>query len=53
MNSEREELARDIFIADNSNSPDPAAEWETAPRRRYAYEIADGLLARGYRKEQP
>lgn len=49
MNNERNELAREIFIADNSDSPDPAAEWEIR-RAQYAYEIADGLLTAGYRK---
>lgn len=50
----RDELARDIFVADNSNHPDAAAEWEdpdlTTPIA-YAYDIADGLIAAGYVKE--
>lgn len=50
--SARDELARDIFVADNSNAKDPAANWQEGPAsiRDYAYAIADGLLAAGYRK---
>jgi len=50
--NERDELARDIFMADNSNAKDPATEWRDAPAsvKDYAYAIANGLLAAGYRK---
>lgn len=56
--NERDELAREIFMADNSASPDPAHEWEMTTRHNpaystYAYEIADGLIAAGYRKQEP
>ncbi|MFT4471410.1 hypothetical protein ACMX2H_16020 [Arthrobacter sulfonylureivorans] len=48
--SARDELARAIFMADNSNAPDPAAEWEFAParHREYAFKIASTLIAAGY-----
>ena len=55
--SARDDLARLIFITDNANAKDPAAEWEAAVARlrigkfddltQYAYAIADGLLAAG------
>jgi hypothetical protein len=50
--SARHELARDIFIADNSNAKDPAAEWQDAPAsvKDYTYAIANGLIAAGYVK---
>jgi len=46
----RNALARLIFMADNSNAPDPEAEWRDAPARQktYAYNIADALIAFGY-----
>ena len=53
--SARDDLARLIFITDNANAKDPAAEWEgaladdaiRAASTDYAYAIADGLLAAG------
>ena len=56
-NTEREELARDIFLADNSKHPAADIEWGALHAARitsgtsYAYNIADGLIAKGYRKE--
>lgn len=54
-NTEREELALDIFLADNGNIPEASLrqDWDEWPRqcRPYAYNIADGLIAKGYRKE--
>ena len=52
MKHEREELARDIFIADNFLIPTAASSWEWADDENvtYAYAIADGLIAKGYRK---
>lgn len=53
-NEQREHLARDVFLVDNSNAPEDMmlAEWErlTHHRRAYAYNIAEGLLAKGYTK---
>ena len=53
--SARDELAREIFIADNSNAKDPAAEWLDAPAsvKDYAFAIANGLIAAGYVKAEP
>lgn len=49
--SARDELAREIFIADNAKHRDQAAaEWATGERPEYVYGIADGLLAAGYGK---
>lgn len=50
----REELARDVFLADN-DSFDCTDDWKTMDPagRTYAYGIADGLLARGYGKVKP
>ena len=54
--TQRDDLARDIFIADNSAHPNAGAEWDAftdiggACGGDYAYDIADGLLAAGYRK---
>lgn len=56
MSTQREELARDIFVADNSSIPSAGDEWDTfcavidAPLSHYAYGIADGLITKGYRK---
>ena len=55
--SARDDLARLIFITDNANAKDPAAEWEDAAARgplggrEYAYAIADGLLTAGWTQE--
>lgn len=51
--SARDELARDIFLADNVNAPAGLmeAEWDgNKGDETYAHMIADGLLAFGYRK---
>jgi hypothetical protein len=57
----REDLAKLIYTTDNSNAPDPDAEWRRAQRHstilgrvdaEYAYQIADGLIAAGYRKSK-
>ncbi|GAA3705745.1 hypothetical protein GCM10023081_47020 [Arthrobacter ginkgonis] len=55
MSTEREDLARAIFIADNANAPDAAREWDWADDEKvaYAFAIADGLIAAGYRKAAP
>ena len=48
----RERLARDIFLADNSNAPEEQMlkDWDDPViRPDYAYVIADGLIAKGYR----
>lgn len=44
------ELARRVFMIDNSNAPDPAKEWDNAPAayRDYAFSIAKGLLDAGF-----
>ena len=49
----RTQMARLIFIADNAGAPDPNKEWTEAEayHRQYAYNIADGLIAAGYKKE--
>ena len=50
------DLARDIFLADNSNAPAGMMEkeWDAEPTKfSYAHMIADGLLAAGYGKVQP
>lgn len=53
-NTEREELALDIFLADNGSIPEDSLrqDWAAEPEthRPYAYNIADGLIAKGYRK---
>lgn len=51
--NERDELARDIFLADNSGTSEQVmlADWVTFENLRpYAYNIADGLIAKGYTK---
>jgi hypothetical protein len=53
--SDRDELAKDIFMSDNCRSLDPEREWEEFFGKHkevptYAHFIADGLLAAGYRK---
>lgn len=48
----REQMARDIFLADNSNLSEESAlkDWnDPVIRPDYAYVIADGLIAKGYR----
>lgn len=54
MSTERDTLARDIFLADNSNARPGLMEqeWDADPTKYlYAYNIADGLIAKGYRKQ--
>lgn len=49
----REELARDIFLADNSKCAEEImlADWAHPDHHYpYAYVIADGLIAKGYGK---
>ena len=52
--SARDELALDIFLADNSNIPEgellKAWDEEAGHLRPYAHGIADGLIAKGYSK---
>ena len=53
--SARDELARLLFIADNSDAPEPDHEWEMTIRHnpghaQYAYVQADAILAAGYSK---
>jgi hypothetical protein len=44
--TDREELAKLLFMADNNGAPDPAAEWEAArPSQRHPYHhMADALI---------
>lgn len=53
--SERDELAKLLFTTDNGRMKDPEGEWLAAePRHRaYVYDMADALLAAGYRKTEP
>ena len=54
----RDELARDIFAADNYKMPTEQAHAEWAewikgsvdPKQNYCYEIADGLLSAGWKR---
>ena len=55
--SARDELARDIFLADNANGPEEQMlkDWAITKQDRpiavsYCYAIADGLIAKGYGK---
>ena len=53
--NEREELAWNVFRADNTNAPTDIAEaeWDRIKgNETYAHMIADGLLAAGYRKAE-
>ena len=54
MSTQRDELAREIFLADNHNIRTIAVqEWaqnERPDRPEYVYGIADGLLAAGWTK---
>ena len=51
--SARDELAKLLFITDNSGALDPEMEWRTAEPeyQDYAYKLADAALAAGYKKE--
>ncbi|GAA5229241.1 hypothetical protein [Arthrobacter cryoconiti] len=46
----RYQLAKEIFMADNADAPNPEREWDIALSKQiaYAYGIADGLIAAGY-----
>lgn len=49
--SKRDELAKAIFIADNSRLHDAEQEWERLsghPALEYTYPIADYLIAKGW-----
>jgi len=53
--SDKDELAKLLFIADNQDSEDPDHEWEMTTRHdpdftKYAFALADAILAAGYRK---
>jgi len=53
MTTQKDELARDIFLADNSNAAPGLMEkeWDENPTTySYAHHIAEGLIAKGYRK---
>lgn len=52
MTTQRDELARTVFIIDNRLASNPARVWDEADSdtRYYAYAIADGLIAAGYTK---
>lgn len=52
MSTERDELAKAIFIADNHKAPEVAADEfdERGPNTDYTFAIAAALLAAGYRK---
>ncbi|WP_461169316.1 hypothetical protein [Arthrobacter sp. Z1-15] len=56
-NTQRDELALDIFLADNNSIPEETLlmDWADAPdqHRPYAQNIAAGLIAKGYRKLDP
>lgn len=55
--TERDELAKLAFIADNHAAGDPHAEWEFLQKHpkytQYVYDIADAILLAGYRKAEP
>lgn len=51
--TQREDFARDVFLADNAEAPEEQMLRNWAERDtnvEYAYVIADGLIARDYRK---
>jgi hypothetical protein len=53
--SERDELAKLLFVTDNDAAPEPEHEWEMTTRHNpayaeYAFAMADAILAAGYRK---
>lgn len=58
-NTQRDEMARDIFFADHPKAPKGhlREEWEALGRSTqagatYAHDIADGLIANGYGKQR-
>jgi len=52
--SAADDLARLLFITDNSGAKDPYGEWEYARQHpeltSYVYAMADALIAAGYVK---
>jgi len=53
MSTQKDELARDIFLADNTSAAPGLMEkeWDENPTTyHYAHAIAEGLAAKGYRK---
>lgn len=54
--SERDDLAKLVFIADNNAAIDPESEWKqlqaTPKYLTYAYHVAEAILSAGYRKPQ-
>ena len=53
MTTQKDELARDIFLADNTSAAPGLMEkeWDENPTTyHYAHAIAEGLIAKGYRK---
>lgn len=54
--TQRDDLARDIFLADNSSGPEEVilGDWTDLEQAEagasYAHRIANGLIAAGYRK---
>ena len=57
--TERDELAKEIFLADNWRWSQDAAlkDWDALSNSAqrgstYAHHIADGLIAKGYRKAE-
>jgi hypothetical protein len=57
MYPDRDDLARAMFMADNSNSPEPDHEWEMTSRHNpgaveYVYVMADAAIE-AFRKSNP
>jgi len=46
LDQDREAIARQLFLVDNSNSPNPEREWDEASplQREYAYDITDKVI---------
>ena len=51
---QRDELAKLLFVTDNSAAADVEAEWRAAGGQQlaYIYAMADALIAAGYRKNR-
>jgi hypothetical protein len=54
--SERDELAKFLYIVDNRRAEDPGAEWDLCVKKRSqdverTYRLADALIAEGYAKD--
>lgn len=49
--SERDKLAKLLFITDNRSAKDPEMEWQLAlvDGSQYVYAMADAMIAAGYR----